>query len=307
MRGSEFEMEFLIAGASCATAVVFTNPLDMIKTRMQVQGELLRRGEYTRVYRNPLHGLWTVFRKEGLFKVQAGLVSAMGYQLVMNGIRLGAFRSLENRGWIQDPNGNVSITRSAIGSSLSGIAGGVMGAPLYLVKTQIQVQSTSGYAVGHQHAHVNTLDAFKRIYLKNGFFGLFQGVSAAVPRIMSGSSSQLVSFSLSKDWLHRKNIAATSTWQNSFLSAFLSGFAVVLVMTPWDVLSTRLCNQPLSKEGKGLVYSGYLDCLKKVASSEGFFGLYKGSMALYLRVGPHSLISLFLWNEMNKHYEKSSL
>ena len=47
-------------------------------------------------------------------------------------------------------------------------------------------------------------------------------------------------------------------------------------MTPFDVVSTRLYNQPVDpKTGKGTVYKGIVDCALKIFKTEGFLGFYK--------------------------------
>lgn len=84
----------------------------------------------------------------------------------------------------------------------------------------------------------------------------------------------------------------------------LGGVAVVVCMTPLDVVSTRLYNQGVDSRGKGLVYSGLIDCIKKISRSEGIFGFYKGSTASLLRTGPHTVLSLSFWSEFRKLYEK---
>lgn len=83
----------------------------------------------------------------------------------------------------------------------------------------------------------------------------------------------------------------------------LSGILVIICMTPLDVVSTRLYNQGVDAKGKGLIYSGLIDCIKKIFQSEGFFGFYKGSTASLLRTGPHTVLSLMFWNEFRKLYK----
>lgn len=39
-------MEFVLGGVAAAGAGFFTNPLDVVKTRIQLQGELQNRGTY---------------------------------------------------------------------------------------------------------------------------------------------------------------------------------------------------------------------------------------------------------------------
>jgi solute carrier family 25 protein 34/35 len=42
--------------------------------------------------------------------------------------------------------------------------------------------------------------------------------------------------------------------------------------------------------GRGLLYSSPVDCLVKTVQAEGIGGLYKGFLAHYLRIGPHSIL-----------------
>lgn len=76
-------------------------------------------------------------------------------------------------------------------------------------------------------------------------------------------------------------------------------------MTPFDVISTRLYNQPVDpKTGKGTVYKGIVDCTWKMFQTEGFLGFYKGISASFLRLGPHTVLSIFFWQLLRKEYLK---
>ncbi|OTF78058.1 hypothetical protein BLA29_014567 [Euroglyphus maynei] len=60
-------------------------------------------------------------------------------------------------------------------------------------------------------------------------------------------------------------------------------------MTPFDVVSTRLYNQPVDpKTGAGQLYRGIPDCMIKIFRTEGILGFYKGFGASFLRLGPHT-------------------
>lgn len=84
----------------------------------------------------------------------------------------------------------------------------------------------------------------------------------------------------------------------------LGGIAVTVFMTPFDVVSTRLYNQPVNPSGRGAIYSGFLNCFYQTFRSEGLWGFYKGWGASYLRLGPHTTIGLVLWDEFRKLYGK---
>ena len=50
--------------ASCM-AVTVSNPLEVVKIRLQLQGELERRGHFVKHYNGVGHGLYTIARQEG--------------------------------------------------------------------------------------------------------------------------------------------------------------------------------------------------------------------------------------------------
>jgi solute carrier family 25 protein 34/35 len=85
----------------------------------------------------------------------------------------------------------------------------------------------------------------------------------------------------------------------------LGGLAVTALMTPFDVISTRLYNQPVDdKTGRGIKYSGIFNCMFKIWKTESFLGFYKGWSASLLRLGPHTVLSLLIWQELRKKYFK---
>lgn len=58
--------------------------------------------------------------------------------------------------------------------------------------------------------------------------------------------------------------------------------------------------------GRGQLYSSYMDCVKKVYQIEGPLGFYKGLGPNYIRLGPHTMLCLVFWDELNILYKKIS-
>ncbi|XP_076867374.1 solute carrier family 25 member 35 [Brachyhypopomus gauderio] len=294
-------MDFVLSGVAACGACLFTNPLEVVKTRMQLQGELKSRGTYRVYYRNVFHAFYTIARVEGVVGLQKGLTPGLLYQFVMNGVRLGSYAITESAGYIHT-DGRVSAVKSTVAGAVSGVVGAFIGSPICLVKTQMQNQSTSAIAVGHQYQHRSMWHALVVIHRQHGILGLWRSSSASVPRVSVGSAAQLSTFSISKEFIENLQLFSEGSWLLSLSAGMVSSIVVVLAMTPFDVVSTRLYNQPVDHRGKGLLYKGFVDCFSKTLKKEGVTGLYKGLGASYFRLGPHTILCLLFWNQLRSSY-----
>ncbi|XP_039703229.1 solute carrier family 25 member 35 isoform X1 [Pteropus medius] len=295
-------MDFLMSGLAACGACLFTNPLEVVKTRMQLQGELQSPGTYQRHYKNVFHAFITIGKVDGLAALQKGLAPALLYQFLMNGIRLGTYGLVEAGGYLHTAEGTVNPALSAATGALTGITGAYLGSPIYMVKTHLQAQAASEIAVGYQYKHQGMFQALTDIAQKHGLVGLWRGAMGCLPRVFVGSSTQLCTFSSTKDFMTQWEIFPPQSWKLTLVASMVSSIAVVLAMTPFDVVSTRLYNQPTDAQGKGLMYRGILDALLQTARTEGIFGTYKGIGASYFRLGPHTILSLFFWDQLRILY-----
>lgn len=73
----------------------------------------------------------------------------------------------------------------------------------------------------------------------------------------------------------------------SFILGSIAGAIGAATVYPIDMIKTRMQNQ----RGK-LIYSGYIDCLKKLIRNEGFRGLYSGMLPQMVGVAPEKAIKL---------------
>ncbi|CAG9865413.1 unnamed protein product [Phyllotreta striolata] len=296
-------MDFVIGASAGMGACLFTNPLEVLKTKMQLQGELRAKGQHAVHYRNIFHSSYVIAKNDGLLALQKGLVPALWVQVVLNGVRLGFYQWATNKQLLNDKNGNLIVSRSVTVSALGAILGQTLSSPLFLVKTHLQAQSaTASLAVGHQHEHTTMLAAFKNIYAQQGMKGLFRGVTASVPRAAVGSIMQLLSFDYSKRRLLEYDYFYDKKILTAFLASMAGGVAITLAMTPFDLIMTRIYNQPTDASGKGVLYTSYKDCMMKIYNAEGFLAFYKGVGPMYLRLGPHTVLCLVFWDHLNTLY-----
>ncbi|XBW37219.1 hypothetical protein QEN19_002801 [Hanseniaspora menglaensis] len=290
---------FIAGAAAACIAVTFTNPIEVVKTRMQLQGELSGKS-VQKTYKNPIQGLSVVFKNEGIKGLQKGLNCAYIYQIGLNGSRLGFyepvryqlnslfFNSAIDPHKIQNPVINVAS------GTISGIIGAIVGSPLYLVKTRMQSYS-SHIKIGQQTHYKSFIDGLTQIYKsEGGVLGLFKGVDAAILRTGAGSAVQLPIYNTAKNFLLKHDIMSEGTPLHLTAST-ISGLGVGIVMNPWDVILTRIYNQ----QGHSF-YKGPIDCLKKTIKAEGILALYKGFGAQLFRIAPHTIMCLTFMEQTMK-------
>ncbi|KAJ7675317.1 oxaloacetate carrier [Mycena rosella] len=287
---------FVCGGIAASIAVTVSNPAEVAKTRLQLQGELAKSGA-AKVYKNAFDVMGKTYKNEGIRGMQRGLGPAYAYQILLNGSRLGfyePFRRNINKLIGRRPDEQLPAT-AVIAGATSGAVGASLGNPLFLIKARMQAYSPA-LPVGAQHYYKNSFHALSTIFRAEGPRGLIRGIDAAILRTSMGSSVQLPSYNLTKNFLVSRDILpANSTW--TFLaSSAVSGICVCLVMQPADTALTRMYNQPtvLGPNGKmvGTLYKNPIDCLWKTAKTEGVRGWYKGSTAHFLRIAPHTIITL---------------
>ena len=129
--------EFLLGGIAACGAGLFTNPLEVVKTRMQLQGELKARGQYAVHYKHVFHAFYTIGKMDGILALQKGLVPALWYQFFMNGFRLGAYQWIVNSGFTRDTDGSISFLRSIGAGATAGCMGAFVGSPVYMVINEL--------------------------------------------------------------------------------------------------------------------------------------------------------------------------
>ncbi|AGO10433.1 AaceriABL023Wp [[Ashbya] aceris (nom. inval.)] len=276
---------FVAGGAAACVAVTFTNPIETVKTRLQLQGELVAGG--SRLYTGPAQAVSLIYRTEGMRGLQQGLACAYAYQILLNGSRLGLYDPLRVAlgGCVlgdRSAHGSAVLAVNAAAGAAAGIIGAVLGSPLQLVKTRMQ-------ALAHDGARLpSAWPTLVAVFKDRGVRGLYQGVDAAILRTGVGSAVQLAVYSHAKEALGRHIPDGMALYT---LASTISSVAVCIAMNPFDVAMTRMYNH------RGSLYRGPLDCLYKTVKSEGFCALYKGHMAQLLRVAPHTILCLTLMEQ----------
>lgn len=298
---------FVAGGIAACGAVTFTNPIELVKTRMQLQGELAAK-DTAGMYRNPIQAFAVIYRNEGIRGLQQGLLCGYLNQICLNGCRIGLYEPCRMQltkaffpsSIVEGQPIPQAVSVNVAAGFLAGASGAVMASPFFLIKTRMQSYSAAAASgkiqtsAGQQTYYRSTTDGLRKIYGSEGFRGLFRGVDAAIFRTGAGSATQLPLYYFVKHQMERHTKFDPKKPTMHFLLSLVAGVGVAIVMNPGDVVLTRVYNQ------KGNLYRGPIDCLVKTVRSEGFGALYKGFWAQLLRIGPHTILTLMFMEQSMK-------
>lgn len=293
--------EFVLAGAAACCSITLTNPVDVVKTRLQLQGELATTagaGGRDKAYRNVGQALVRIGASEGLRGLQRGLGAAWLLQFSNVGCRFGGYDMLKRAFGVQPGESASSwITLWAMGAA-SGCMAAVASNPFFLLKTRFQAAGSED--VRHQHKYTSLRAAFMDIGRTEGLRGYYRGISVFIPRVAAASSTQLSTYDTIKAWWMRW--AGVGDCLSTHVAAsMLAGAAVTLAMQPFDFAAVRLMNQG---SGEGALYAGPFDCIAKTVRAEGVLGVYKGTLANYLRFGPYCVFTFVFLEQFRNAWDK---
>ena len=125
--------EYVLGSVAACGACLLSNPFEVVKTRMQLQGELRARGSYALHYKNVFHASYNIIMYDGITALQKGLAPALFYQAIMNGCRLGSYQVFTNLGLTRDNEGKPVFIKCLIAGAGSGAIGAFLGSPAYMV------------------------------------------------------------------------------------------------------------------------------------------------------------------------------
>ncbi|KAG9453074.1 hypothetical protein H6P81_005978 [Aristolochia fimbriata] len=162
---SDLFVRLLGGGLSGITAATMTYPLDLVRTRLAAQTNVV-------YYRGISHTLYTICRDEGI----KGLYKGLGATLLGVGpsiaISFSVYETLRSSWQSRRPHDSSVLVSLACGS-LSGIASSTATFPLDLVRRRMQLEGAGGRARVYKSGLLGT---FQHIIRSEGFRGLYRGI-----------------------------------------------------------------------------------------------------------------------------------
>ena len=125
----------------------------------------------------------------------------------------------------------------------------------------------------------NTVDAIHKIYVNEGMKGLQKGIYPAILRESSKNVFRIGMFDPIMNVIHDKKTGSAPAWKRMFAGS-MCGVLGAVSCNPFELVKTRLqsASTGILAVGHQHNYTGVGSALKLIYNSEGFRGLYRGSL-----------------------------
>lgn len=256
-----------LGGSACVFTVNFTHPIELLKTRMQVTGNGL------------ITTTSSLLKTEGPLALWKGIPAAWGREASYASIKLGGYAPV--RDVVEQKIGAVAhpFVVKCVAGALTGGVGSFVGNPFDVMKTIMQANEGKAIPFG-------TL--VSKMLKDQGISGFYRGVQANVMRACVLNSSKMAIYDTTKGWVSETTGWARKSPATIFCSSVVAGLGMTICVSPFDMIRTKLMNQPTDKK----IYSGFIDCVTKTIKQEGLLSLYRGFIPIWGRFAPSATIQL---------------
>jgi hypothetical protein len=297
-------LKILLGGIANTISAAATNPIDVVKVRLQLQAL-----EPTAVMSSTAatvagtvaptrylgfgHGLKTIVQEEGWYGLAKGWQASLLREFMYSGIRFGMYDQVkefyEDQVFHTSPaeQRRTPLYIKLLSGATSGGIGSALVNPMDLVKVRMQADRT-----GTRYNNSFTF-ACRKIYQEEGLIrGFYRGVAPTTFRAMVLTAAQLPSYDHMKETLLHHTPLKEGVTVHMICSMF-AGLTAATASSPLDVMKTQIMNET-KLGGRNVLGRAFMQVLR----TEGIPGFFKGWLANWFRLGPHTIISLMAYEEL---------
>ncbi|XP_047072953.1 mitochondrial uncoupling protein 5-like [Lolium rigidum] len=316
---------FVEGGIASIVAGCSTHPLDLIKVRMQLQGEAsataaaapqaalrpalaFQSGTHTvslpaaaaaTTKPGPISVGAQILRAEGAAGLFSGISATVLRQTLYSTTRMGLYDILKKR-WTQENGGVLPLHRKIAAGLIAGGVGAAVGNPADLAMVRMQADGRLPLADRRNYRSVG--DAIARMTRDEGVRSLWRGSSLTVNRAMIVTASQLATYDQAKEAILARRGPGADGLGTHVAASFAAGIVAAAASNPVDVVKTRVMNMKVAP-GAPPPYAGAIDCALKTVRSEGVMALYKGFIPTVSRQGPFTVVLFVTLEQVRKVFK----
>ncbi|KAL7528882.1 hypothetical protein ACHAWF_002747 [Thalassiosira exigua] len=266
-----------MAGSAAVITVSFIHPIDVVKTRIQVSPEYAALGMSGTVRR--------VVGTEGPLAMWKGVNAAWLREASYTSLRLGLYEPCKVLFGCTSPETTTFLKKFAAGSA-AGALGSLAGNPFDVLKTKMMTSegATTPSIVG----------TAKDLLKHQGVGGFYRGIDSNVLRAMVLNGTKMACYDTTKGYVVQYTGLAKTSLIAQFVSAVAAGFFMTCTVSPFDMVRTRLMNQPADAK----LYSNAGDCFAKIVKNEGPRTLWRGFLPIWSRFAPTTTIQLIIFEQL---------
>ncbi len=259
------------AGVGAVSTVCITHPIDLYKTKIQMDNTNLK----------PLEQIKSIYKSNGIKSFWKGIVPAMFRESTYTTLRIGLYEPVKKMFNIT-PDSNFLLKFFA--GSLSGLIGSVVGNPFDVMKIK---------SMGNPES-IGFVQLARQVYLQGD---MYKGLSANLMRacVLNGTKmscyDQIKSLVTKLDWFK-------SDLPVQFVSSFCAGFFMACTVTPFDMVRTRLMSQ------SGPNTNTLAQCVSGIIKTGGIASLYGGFYPIWLRFAPATCLQLVIYDQAKTYLLK---
>uniref|UniRef100_A0A8C7ZXH6 Solute carrier family 25 member 12 n=1 Tax=Oryzias sinensis TaxID=183150 RepID=A0A8C7ZXH6_9TELE len=178
--------EILAGGCAGASQVIFTNPLEIVKIRLQVAGEITT---------GPRVSALTVVRDLGFLGLYKGAKACFLRDIPFSAIYFPVYAHTKEK--LADEDGRLGALQLLTAGAIAGIPAASLVTPADVIKTRLQVAARAG-----QTTYSGVIDCFRKILQEEGFRAFWKGAGARVLRSSPQFGVTLVTYELLQRWFY---------------------------------------------------------------------------------------------------------
>ncbi|KMZ73684.1 Folate transporter 1, chloroplastic [Zostera marina] len=311
---AKWRWENMAAGAIAGfTAVVSLHPLDVVRTRFQVNDGRSKASPNVHVYKNTTHALYTIARMEGLRGLYAGFCPAVIGSTVSWGLYFFFYNQAKQR-YMKGDVVQLSPALHMVSAAEAGSLVCLCTNPIWVVKLRLQLQSSS-YQI---RKYSGFADTFKTIVKEEGVSALYKGIGPGLLLVSHGAIQftayeefRLMTLRFKKGKYHVNEVDDKKILNSVDYAALgaMSKVTAILLTYPYQVIRARLqvddfvCFQQRPGADGISKYRDSWHVVKETARFEGLPGFYRGITSNMLKNIPSASIAFVVYENVLKFFK----